>query len=55
VRFPGNNVAALAGYWCEFTGPELEFEEKHKERCHRVYYEELVSLFHPGCSGSVTV
>jgi hypothetical protein len=43
VRFPGNNVAALAGYWCEFTGPELEFEEKHKERCHRVYYEELVS------------
>jgi hypothetical protein len=43
VRFPGNSVAALAGYWSELTGPELDFEEQHKDRCHRVYYEELVS------------
>ena len=43
VRFPGNSVAALAGYWYELTGPELDFEEQHKEICHRVYYEELVS------------
>ena len=43
VRFPGNSVAALASYWCELTGPELDFEEQHREICHRVYYEELVS------------
>jgi hypothetical protein len=43
VRFPGNSVAALAGYWCELTDSELDFEEQHKDRCYRVYYEELVS------------
>jgi protein-tyrosine sulfotransferase len=43
ARFPGNSVAALAGYWLELISAQLQFEEQHKDRCHRVYYEELVS------------
>jgi Sulfotransferase family len=43
VRFPGNSIVALAGYWSELTSGQLDFEEEHPDRCHRLYYEELVS------------
>ena len=39
----GNNVAALVAYWIDLNGRALEFEEKHPDKCHRVYYEELVA------------
>jgi hypothetical protein len=43
ARFPSNSILALAGYWCELTGRELDFEEQHQDKCYRVYYEELVT------------
>jgi len=43
ARFPGNSIAAVAGYWCELTKSQLEFEEANQDKCLRVYYEELVS------------
>jgi hypothetical protein len=41
---PGNNIAALAHYWADHTTAILEFEESHKDRCHRVYYEDLATF-----------
>lgn len=38
----GNNVAALAAYWIEYTGRIMEFERAHADRCVRVHYERLV-------------
>jgi hypothetical protein len=40
---PGNNVAAIGGYWADTTRQILSFEEKHPERCFRLRYEDLVS------------
>lgn len=42
TRFGGNSVAAIVALWCESTALALEFEEKHPEQCHRVYYEDVV-------------
>jgi hypothetical protein len=42
TRASGNSVAAIASAWCEETAWALEFEETHPERCHRVYYEQIV-------------
>jgi protein-tyrosine sulfotransferase len=42
ARASGNNVAAIASAWCEETAWALEFEEAYPERCHRVYYEQIV-------------
>ncbi|HUN37501.1 MAG TPA: sulfotransferase [Trebonia sp.] len=38
---PGNNVAALAHYWADYTTAILEFEEAHADSCLRVRYEDL--------------
>ena len=43
LQFPGNSVAALATYWYDLTAAQLDFEEQHPEKCHRIYYEELTS------------
>jgi len=40
---PGNAVLALARYWLENTGLITAFEEQHRDRCHRVRYEDLVT------------
>jgi hypothetical protein len=40
---PGNNAAALAHYWADYTAAALEFEEAHPNSCLRVRYEELVA------------
>jgi Sulfotransferase family len=42
ARSSGNSVAAIAGAWCEDTARALQFEESYPERCHRVYYEQVV-------------
>jgi hypothetical protein len=36
-------VLALARYWLENASPIAAFEEQHKDRCHRVRYEDLVT------------
>jgi hypothetical protein len=38
----GNNVSALASYWIEHTGRILEFEQKNRDRCLRMHYEQIV-------------
>jgi len=43
TRFPGNSVAALAAYWCEFTDRTADFEQAHPDRCLRIHYEDLVT------------
>ena len=43
ARSPGNDIAALAAYWCETTSRTAAFEEAHPDRCLRVYYEELAA------------
>ena len=40
---PGNNVATIAAYWIACTEPLLEFEARHRGRCLRVRYEDLVA------------
>jgi hypothetical protein len=40
---PGNNAAALAHYWSDYTAAALEFEEAHPEACLRVHYEDLAA------------
>jgi hypothetical protein len=39
---PGNTVAALAQYWLTHVTTALAWEETHRDRCHRVRYEDLV-------------
>ena len=38
---PGNLVAALANYWLVHVEKALHWEAEHRERCHRIRYEEL--------------
>lgn len=43
ARYPGNTVAAIGSYWQETVQAIMAFEEKHRESCHRVRYEDLVA------------
>lgn len=40
---PGNAVLALARYWLDHATAIAAFEEQHRDRCHRVRYEDLVA------------
>jgi hypothetical protein len=40
---PGNAVLALARYWLDHATAIAAFEEQHRDRCHRVRYEDLVT------------
>jgi hypothetical protein len=40
---PGNSIQALARYWADSTARTLAVEDKFRERCHRVRYEDLVT------------
>ena len=40
---PGNNVATIAAYWATCTEQLLNFEERHRDRCVRVTYEDLAN------------
>ncbi|MBV9446990.1 MAG: sulfotransferase [Streptosporangiaceae bacterium] len=43
AQYPGNSVAAVAGYWLSCTQANLAFAEKHPQSCHHVRYEDLVT------------
>jgi hypothetical protein len=43
ARYPGNNVAAVAAYWCANTSALLEFEAAHSGQSLRVRYEDLTA------------
>jgi protein-tyrosine sulfotransferase len=38
---PGSPVAALASYWVAHAAQQLEFEQAHQDRCHRLRIEDL--------------
>ena len=40
---PGNDIAALAAYWCTHSARIADFEEAHPDQCLRVHYEELAN------------
>jgi protein-tyrosine sulfotransferase len=40
---PASPVAALASYWAVHTTQQLEFEQAHPEKCHRIRVEDLTS------------
>jgi protein-tyrosine sulfotransferase len=40
---PASSVAALAAYWVAHTVQQLEFEQAHPEKCHRVHLEDLTA------------
>jgi protein-tyrosine sulfotransferase len=40
---PGSPVAALASFWATHTTQQLEFEQGHADRCHRVLFEDLTA------------
>lgn len=40
---PSNSVGALVAYWNDTTIRTMDFEDKHPDRCIRVYYEELAA------------
>lgn len=40
---PGNSLGALIAYWNDITIRTMDFEDKHPDRCTRVYYEELAA------------
>jgi protein-tyrosine sulfotransferase len=42
-RFPGNNVAALAEYWLDYTRAIIAAEQRFGPDCLRVRYEDLVA------------
>jgi hypothetical protein len=51
-QFPGNNVAAIAGYWLNIARSMLAFEMANPGRCLRIRYEDLVT--HPAAvAGSI--
>jgi protein-tyrosine sulfotransferase len=41
---PGNHVATLADYWASHTEAILAVEINHKDRCHRIRYEDLAAV-----------
>jgi Sulfotransferase family len=41
---PGNHVATLADYWASHTEAMLAAEENHRDRCHRMRYEDLAAI-----------
>jgi protein-tyrosine sulfotransferase len=41
--FPASPVAALASYWAAHTAQQLEFEQAHPDKCHRVRVEDLTA------------
>jgi hypothetical protein len=41
--YPANLVAALVGYWAAHTAQQLELEQAHPEKCHRVRIEDLTA------------
>jgi hypothetical protein len=43
AQYPGNNVAAIGGYWLSVAQLTLAFADKYPESCHRVRYEDLVT------------
>jgi hypothetical protein len=43
TRFPGNNVAALAEYWLDYTRAIVAAEQRFGPDCLRVRYEDLVA------------
>ncbi len=47
----GQLMTALIRYWTEWNGRLLRFEAAHPERCHRIYYEALVSDPVPSFTG----
>jgi protein-tyrosine sulfotransferase len=40
---PGSSVAALTSFWANHTTQQLEFEQSHADRCHRVRFEDLIT------------
>jgi hypothetical protein len=44
AEHPGNTVAAIGSYWVDCAQAILNFEDSHPERCHRVRYEDLVTV-----------
>jgi protein-tyrosine sulfotransferase len=38
-----NSVASVAVAWLDRTGPIIEFQERHPDRCHGIRYEDLVT------------
>jgi protein-tyrosine sulfotransferase len=46
---PGNDVAALAHYWADYTAGIADFEAEHPDICRRVRYESLVTKTGPVC------
>jgi protein-tyrosine sulfotransferase len=43
ATYPGNNVAAVAAYWCANTSALLDFEAGHSSRALRVRQEDLTA------------
>ena len=40
---PASPVAALADYWAAHTAQQLEFEQAHPDKCHRLRVEDLTA------------
>jgi hypothetical protein len=44
AQYPGNAVAAGGAYWLAHSQKVMAFEKANPQRCHRVRYEDLVTL-----------
>jgi Sulfotransferase family len=44
AQYPGNSVAAGGAYWLAHSQKVMAFEDANPQRCHRVRYEDLVTM-----------